>query len=533
MTQILTKSGEIIDTDEVSDDPFLQFLIDIGGRIVSSQGDVDYWFGVSPDDFRGTSLSEISHSDSQILVSEVLYKAAMQEPMEELVLFVSGVGADVLGCRVVGNPFPRDPRYYHLEVTIDPSLENASNARDSKAGLVDSVIRAMKGNDADDLGMTLVSVGDVQGLTDELGITQDELDTFREQVTNRLLQASIADEINEVDPGKYGLVHEAAADMRGLETDLRSYIGDVDPLERVLSVGTATLPLSPGGLDEDEIRTAISHAVDEFIEAGLEAIIFDTLDHSHAAWIDKQANRKELLIQALEKKALTVAYRVVVDPMEWEADHLLAEFRADLDDDGLGAQEIIALTKGDPRLRKRVDLEQCRDIAGRKDLGAAAVAMQIGIRSLLDPKLLRSLLNIAQSGLNRTVILRIEGLTPELIPRIPALQTLRRSGFKLALFSSEIGAITAERLANLPADYLLLDPTLVRDVKLLRQSIPSLKSLAQRCAKAGIKVIFNGVTDGEAVKELTAVPGALAEGTYYGDPVSGPESAAMPVRGFA
>lgn len=531
MAQILTSTGEIVDTDDAANDPSLQFLIDIGGRIVSSQGNVERWFGMPPDLLHGRSLSEVSHTDSQILVSEVLYKAAMQEEMDEIVLFMLELEGDVVGCRVIGNPFPRDPRYYHLDVTVDPGLERTGNAQDTKSGLVDNVIRAMKGND--DLGMTFVSVGDVHGLTDELGISQTELDTFKQQVGSRLLQASITDEVSEVDPGKYGLVHEASEDMDSLASDLRHYIGDVDPLERVLSVGTATVPLASESLDEAEIRSAISHAVDEFIVAGLEAVIFDTLDDSHAAWIDKQANRKELLADALDKRALSVVYQLVVDPRAGKADHLLAEFRADLEDDGLGAAEIIALTKGDPRLRKRVDLEQCRNISERKDLGAVSVALQIGIRSLLDPKLLRSLLNIAQSGINQTVILRIEGLTPELIPRIPALQTLRRSGFKLALFSSEIGAITAESLANLPADYLLLDPSLVRDSQMLRQSLPSLKSLATRCARAGIRVIFSGVTDGEAVKLLTAIPGALAEGTYFGEPVTGPDSAPMPVRGFA
>jgi EAL domain-containing protein (putative c-di-GMP-specific phosphodiesterase class I) len=532
MAQILTKSGEIIDTAEASDDPYVQFLIDIGGRIVSSQGNIEFWFGMPAEDFNGFSLSEICHPDSQVLVSEILYKAAMQEHMEELILLLVAK-RDVLGCRILGNPFPRDPRYYHLEVTIDPALKRAANAPDSKDGLVDNVIRAIEGNEGEDLGMTFVSVGDVQGLTDELGISQIELDTFREQVSSRLIQASITDEVSEVDPGKYGLVHETVEDIGSLTSDLRSYIGDVDPLERVLSLGTATVPLSADRLDETEIRSAISHAVDEFIEAGLEAVIFGTLDDSHAAWIDKQANRKELLADALKKKALTVAYRVVVDPMAWEAEHLLAEFRVDLEDDGLGAAEIIALTRDDPTLRKQVDLEQCLDIAKRTDLGAVAVAMQIGIRSLLDPKLLRALLDIAQSGLDRTVILRIEGLTPDLIPRIPALQTLRRSGFKLALYSSEIGAITAERLGNLPADYLLLDPALVRDPVMLRRSIPSLNGLSGRCARAGIKVIFNGVTDGETVKLLTGVTGALTEGPHYGEPIPGPEAAAMPVRGFA
>lgn len=527
MAQILTKDGEIVDDAE----PFFQFLIDIGGRIVSSQGDVAHWLGLEPDLLHGKALTEISQPESQFLVSEILCKAALQEQMEELVLFMETAGKTVLGCRVLGYPFPRDPQYYRLEITIDPSLERSSAPLHSRDGLVENAIRAMEQEADGDLGMTLVSLGDVQALTDELGISQRELDTFRNQVNDRLMLDSITEEVSEVDPGKFGLVHEASVDVARLATDLRGYAGDVDPLERVLSVGTATIPLAPGALSEAEVKTAISHAVDEFIEAGLEAVIYDRLEDNHAAWIDKQANRKELLVTALKSNALSMGFQVVVDPRAWEADHLLAQFRVDLEDDGLGAAEIVAITREDPRLRKRVDLEQCRAIAKRSDLGAVAVALQIGIRSLLDPKLLRSLLEIAQSGLDRSIILRIEGLTPELIPRIPALQTLRRAGFKLALYSSEIGAITAERLGTLPADYLMLDPSLVRDPEVLGQSMPSLKGLADRCRKCGIKVIFNGVTEPEAVKLLSGIPGALAEGPIYGEPISEPEAAAMPVRG--
>ena len=161
------------------------------------------------------------------------------------------------------------------------------------------------------------------------------------------------------------------------------------------------------------------------------------------------------------------------------------------------------------------------------------IALQIAIRSLLDPALLQKLLDFAKGGLNGAVILRIEGLTPEILPRITALQTLRDAGFRIALFGTEIGAISEERLMTLPADYIVLDPTLALDAEALQRSLPALAGLSERCGANGIGVIFDGVIDQESINLLGAIPGALAAGPYYGDPITDPANAPMPVRQLA
>lgn len=530
MEQVLTADGEIYEAEEPVEARTIQLLVDIGGEIASIQGTHERWLGKTKDDLTGKPITMVVNEESVILVSEILCKAALQETMDEFVLFLEGANYQILGCLVTGQPLARNPDYYHLEVIVDPSIPYSPKARNSPKGLTDSVRRTMLQNQGADLDLTFVDVGEVDRLTEDLGVSEDELNKFRQQVSDRLNSESIGETVSEVDNGKYGFVHQNGADLDALQSDLKSFAADVDPLEQVLAIGTSTVALDTSDLSEEQISTAIANAVDEFVDNGLDAIIFDTLEASQAAWVDKRANRTELLREVLEKGGLTVAFRPVVDAGAWEADHLFSEFRADLEDDGLGAEEILSLTKKDPALRKRVDLEQCRYVVDVTAVNQAGIALQIAIRSLLDPALLQKLLDFAKIGLNGVVILRIEGLTPEILPRITALQTLRDAGFRVALFGTEIGAISEERLATLPSDYIILDPTLSLDADALLRSLPALAGLAERCASHNIGVIFDGVVDQESITLLQSISGALATGPYYGDPISDPADAPMPIR---
>ena len=530
MAQVLTKDGEIYDDGAAQEIRPIQLLIDIGGTIASVQGGHDEWLGKGKDALVGSPVTALVNGESAILVSEILSKAALQEAMEEIVLFLDGVDHQVLGCRVTGRPLPRNPDFFHLEINVDPKIVFAPKARNTPQGLIDTVRRSMQQNQDADLDLTFVDVGEMDRLTDDLGISDEELGTFRDQVSTRIGNESLGDTLSEVASGKYGFVHPSGTDLDRLQDDLKEYAADVDPLEQILSIGTATVSLDKGALDEEQITAAIAHAVDEFVDSGLDAIIFDTLEASQAAWVDKRANRTALLVSVLDKKALTVVFRVVVDAGAWEADHLLSEFRADLDDDGLGAEEILSLTKDDPKLRKRVDAEQCRYVVEIPGLDKAGIALQVAIRSLLDPALLQQLLDFAKDGLDRVVILRIEGLTPDLLPRITALQTLRDAGFRIALFGTEIGAISEERLATLPADYIILDPKLSLDAEALERSLPALAGLAGRCTNHGINVIFEGVLDQASVTLLGSLSGALACGPFYGEAITDLADAPMPVR---
>lgn len=530
MVAVLTKGGEIFNEGDDRRERTIQFLIDVSGSLVSVQGKHEEWLGQTKQQLVGQNLTSLVHETSKILVSDILSHTALREKMASFVLYIEGVNHQVLGCEVGGRPFPRDPQYFHLELVVDPALGLPDKVRNSQAGLVDNVQRALAQNEDKDLGLTFVDVGNVDQLQKDYGVSEDRIEEFKKRITERLQRDAVGDTVSQVDSGKYGLVHEAGADLSGVENDLRTYASDIDPLDEVLAVAASTVQLEKGALSEDQVESAIAHAVDRFVDDGIDAVIFETLEDSQAAWVDRRKGRLALLKEVLDSNQLSVGFCVTANAAEWQVDHFNSEFRADLETDGLGAEEIVSLVKDDHALRTRVDIAQCTSVINDTRLNAVGVSISLAIRSLLEQRLLAGLVNYAKGALNRRLILRIEGLTPEVLPRITALQTVRDAGFEVALFGKEIGAISEERLQSLPADYIIMDPALVLDVVALQRSLPALRGMAERCGENGIGVIFDGVVEVQTVNVLAGIPGALAAGPYFGEAVSTPSQISMPVR---
>ena len=289
---------------------------------------------------------------------------------------------------VRGEPVPEQDEY-KLYFTQDPEMELESAGKDSAKGLAQTVSHYLAEDPDADLDMTFVDIGDVDALDEDPSLSNKQVDEFTKQVEERLREESIApDAVSRVDNGKYGIVHQSGANLSSMQGDLKNLTESVDPTGARLEVATKTIELDAEGLDEDAILTAVEHAADEFVDQGLDAIIFDTLADSQVAYLDKRANRTEILIQALDEGRLTVAYSSVVDTHIWKTDHLMADFRADLDDDGLGSTEILSLTAKEMDLRARVDEAQVDFILECKWQDGVSVAVRLDIHSLARPGVL-------------------------------------------------------------------------------------------------------------------------------------------------
>lgn len=531
MSPTLTKNGEIIDDSDNVRERRFDFVIDVGGDILGVTGFSKNVLGYGREEIRQRNLSQFIHPDSEILLTEITYCVAMQQPMEQMILFLKGTEHRVLGCTVMGQPVTNADDHFLLRFEWDPGLELKSRPKNSPQGLVDDVQRLMDQHADKDLDLTFVDIGNVDDAVESLGLSDQEADDFQRQVEDRLRRDSVDGKtINRVESGKYGLVAQRGLDVGSLTDDLQTYAGDIDPSGATLSVGTTAIELDSDGMSHDDITHAVSHAIDEFVESGLDAIIFDTLADSQASWVDKRANRTEMLQEAVENDQLSVVFRPTLEPKAWIAEHLLAEFRADLEDDGLGVDEIISLTADKPELRSAVDMAQCRFIVDSEGLENIGIALKLSIRSLLTPGMMEGLIEFAHYYPDRRVILRLEGLTPDQVGRISAIQILRKAGFGVALIGKEIGAISEEVLKTLPADYIILDSSFAIDADNLKRSLPALGSMAKRCADYGIKTIFEGVVDIRSVRLLAPVPGVLIMGDYLGSPVSNPGQLTLPTE---
>lgn len=510
-----------------------QLYIEDSGRIKMARGNADRWLGVDPSELEGRSVIEFAAEESQFAASEILVQAVLREFMPASLFFMrdSRTGS-VSGFEVTGKPQNFND-LYRLNFVQDPAMEYGPQSKNSRSGFVGAVERAIEDALAEeqDIDMTFVDIGDVGRLGGVPGMDSESIRRFTERVEERLRAESRGgDSLGRVDRGKYGLVHDRGADLTGLRSEIETYARDVDPEGQALTVDTSTVALEAESLEGGDIRTALEHAVDEFADTGIDAVIFDTLADSQAAYLDKRETRLTLLNRCLDDAVLTCAFSPVCDIARWNTHHLLASFRANLDEDGLGAAEILKLTEGDADLRARVDAAQCRYILGRDYLDTASIAVNVDIHSLLDADVIGMLLEFRHKAGERTVILRLSGLDQIPWERVQALSILRRAGFGVALNGKDVGAVTAEKLESLPADYILLDPSFVTDLNQLKRALPMLGNMVARCAEHGIAIVFDGVLEAAGARLLSKIDGALCEGPYFGEPVEDLERIKLPMQ---
>lgn len=526
-------SEQVDDGETDAERRTFQLYIDESGRIAMARGNADRWLGEAPGDLEGRYISDFAAEESQFAISEILVQAALREFLPASLFFMrESRKGSVSGFEVTGKPQNFND-LFRLNFVQDPTMEYGPQSKNSRQGFVGAVERAIEQaiEEEADIDMTFVDIGDVGRLGSVSGIDAEGVRRFTEKVEDRLRSQSLDGEtVGRVDRGKYGVVHGRDADMSTLRDEIESYARDIDPEGQALDVGTSTVALQAEDLDTGDIRTALEHAVDEFADTGIDAVIFDTLADSQASYMDRKETRTALLNRCLEEDVLTCAFVPVCDIANWTAHHLIAEFRANLEDDGLGAEEILKLTDGDHDLRSQVDGAQCRYILTHDALGEIDVAVNVALRSLIDPRVIGMLLDFKTKTVGRKVILRLSGLDEIPWERVQALSVLRRAGFGIALNGKDVGAVTAEKLQSLPADYILLDPSFVVNLDQLKRGLPMLANMVKRCAEYGIEIVFEGLLESSAARMLSKINGALCGGPYFGDPVESLDSLKLPVR---
>ncbi|MEQ8604074.1 MAG: EAL domain-containing protein [Marivibrio sp.] len=498
-----------------------QLYIDEGGEIGIAKGATGPWLGAPPSETTGRNLVHFLAEESHFSLSDILCSAALRQPLEETVLWVKNRrSGKVAGCIVRGGPQTFN-QYFRLVFDQQPSMEYGPQSKNSRQGFTKAIAEAVAAHTADgdaekDLDLTFVDVGDVRGLEETHGVDAQTVRGFTRQVEERLRREAVDETVGRVRPGRYGVVHRKDLDLAAVREDLERYARSADPQARALAVDAATMTLEHADLSPDAVESAVDYALGGFEEAGLDAVIFDTLGDSQTAYLNAKRSRLQILQEGLAAEAFEAVFRPIVDPQAMEADHLLAEFRIELDDDGLGASEILGLTADRPDLRLKVDQAICKRLLTDPALEDATVAVDLAIRSLLDAGLVRMLLDFSRRMGARRLILRLSGLQETAVERVQSLDTLRRAGFGVALYGREIGPVTEERLKRLPIDFILLDPSFVVDLETLRHAAPSLNAMTQRCLAHKVGVIFEGVMEAAALRILSRIKGGRAAGPYFG-----------------
>ncbi len=533
MATFLRPDGKIVNVEDDSDQRF-SLVIDGIGDVLRGNKNSLVWLAQKPSQLSGKNIADLLAPQSKMLATEIIVNAFTGFDFPEQPVFLYGAARVPKGYMMSGEAIldsnMDEAQEYRLLFKYDANLTSSSGGMNSAKGFADSVSDIVRHSDQD-LDMTFVSVGDVDNLGEDLNLTDQEIQDFTDQLEELLRSETIEESaLGQVSPGKYGLLHEADTDLSNMQNDLQDMAKKLDPEGKALNIETKTMNLDSSALADEELADALSHAVDSFVESGLDDLIYDDLTSAHASFIDLKSDRIQLLRDALEHDQLTVVYQPVVNVHEWHTDHLWSEYRVDYQDDGLGVDEIIKFTRDDYELRSRVDEQQCKFIESDDWYKGCPIALTLHIRSLLEPNIITRLMKFSLTGGPKSIILRITGFKPEDISRLSALLSLKNAGFAIALHGEELGAISLKLLESLPADYIILDDGFTENEERLKDSMPMLEAMERRCHGFGIKLVFDGILSENTALALSKLEYAVATGHYFGDHIENIEELRYPLK---
>lgn len=533
MVAVLRADGTIEDVKDDSDQRFMLVLDEVGDIVRGNKNSLT-WLGKKPQQLADMNIADILAPQSQLLITDIIVNTNSGFILKEQPVFVYGAARLVKGFMLRGEPVETEDddvtHEYRLHFKFDAELTEASSNMNTPKGFANSVTDILKHSEQE-LDMTFVSIGDVDGMASSLSMSDGDVENFTNDVESRLRESSLDQAaLGRVSSGKYGVLHQTGTDLGDMCQDIEQLANKVDPDGKALNVKTKTLALDSDGLADEEMAEALSHAIDSFAANEIDDLIFDNLSSAHTAFLDHKSNRLQILQEALDKDKLTLVYQPVVNVHKWYTDHLWAEFRADLDDDGLGVDEIIKFTRDNIDMRTQVDIAQCNFLEGDNWHKGVPIALTIHVRSLLNETVLARLLQFAASSNEKDVILRISGFKAEDIDRLTALTTLHDAGFGVALHGEELGAINAELLEKLPADFIVLDDGFTESPERLKASINMLEVMEKRCMVHNIKLIFDGILVEETALQLGKLQLAVATGAYFGDHVENLEELRYPIQ---
>jgi EAL domain-containing protein (putative c-di-GMP-specific phosphodiesterase class I) len=101
-------------------------------------------------------------------------------------------------------------------------------------------------------------------------------------------------------------------------------------------------------------------------------------------------------------------------------------------------------------------------------------------------------------------------------------QSLKRSGFKLAVDDVGAGYAGLRVITEVDADYIKLDMSLTRDVHKSQVKLQLIRAIAGFCVDAGVSLIVEGVESADELTALTSLGVHLMQGYLFSHPVERP-----------
>jgi len=470
---------------------------DSDGGVLFASGATRLLFGTPPEAMTGCSLEAMSAEGDRPLLRALLARAAAGERFQDVpVGFSHDGGADML-VSLNGYGVPDLGDHYFITARAVPADRGGDGADLlSTEAFSDTVKAHFEGARGDAGGgeLTFIGLTGLPELEEKLGIAerqvlQRRLGAFLQAVS--LEGGSVA----QLGDDRFGLLHDPALDIGGVEGQLRQFTRDADPDGVGVAVEAKSAAVDTLEAHGKELAQALLYTIQQVAQEGGDAA--QALSGNIGDQLGATAQNIAQVRETIDTAQFDIAYQSIVSLADRKTHHFEALVRLGDSSSDMNPYDFVCFAE-DVGLIASFDIALCRKLIRRIKSAASrgdilSVAANISGRSIgsdVFVEELRTLLT-ENPGVHGKLMFEITETARIVdLPRANAvLQSFRDDGFAVSLDDFGAGEAAFEYLRALDVDFVKIDGQYVIDAATSTRDRAFLAAMAGLCRDLDIDTI--------------------------------------------
>lgn len=345
-----------------------------------------------------------------------------------------------------------------------------------------------------------------------------DLETRVEQAVERRAAGGA---LLKVQPGSYGLVHEAAADLATLSQEISSIAKAFAP--EGLACETMTMP-DLGAISEEEVAEGVLYAISRFREAQASGITLKDLSRRITTIAGDALGEVRRFKEVCRLGDFEIVFQPIVDLATGQIHHYeaLARFSGSNE----SPQRVIAFAEATGMVAE-FDIAVARQAvkalsAYPRNSDRLKLAINVSGHSVGSADYVRPLMALLQENLWIRGKLLFEitesARMRDLSAAAAFIEQLRRWGFQVCLDDFGAGAASFQYLSMLNVDIVKIDGWSIRNARNTAKGKAFLSALTGLCRRLGTKTVAEMIDSEEALHFVRECGCDCAQGYLFGKP---------------
>lgn len=514
-------------------------LVELGAdhTIAFAAGALTPLVGRKPEELIGVNFNELVAVQDRARMMQLLKIAQTQGRVEDSGIRLTGPRGTTpplaMAMHSLDSRVGRFSIAFRLRPTTIEQDEKKGLHRDEDSGLYDAEsfgkvaeqkLQALKAAGAD-VKMTVMSLPQLTELQGRLAPDQNE--SLMHSV-GAFLKANSADgdTAARVSDTGFSLIHEAAADIKALESEIAELTREIDPEGKGVEVETATVDAIDDSISEEEMAKGLMYTLNHFREATGQGLSLSSLKENFSNLAKEGAQRVQNFRRIVAAGAFDPAFHPIVNVKSAKIHHYeaLVRFRGKAKDES-PFREITFAEESD--LIHEFDIAMVRKVIawlGKKPRNSNAynVAVNVSGNSIDNNQYLSQLDRILKENdwTKGKLIFEIteSARMSDLQSANNFIQRLRKAGYEVCLDDFGAGSASFQYLSTLDVDVVKLDGSAVKNAEKSPKGRAFMSALTELCRRLGVETVAEMIDSPQSLAFVRDCGVDYVQGFLFGKP---------------